>query len=179
MTQAGLWLLPDEYLEAEVPLMGDMSRGLEYQRGRLFLTNRRVLRLLLSSHEAAVACAALEDVDGVELRRRERNPLWLGVGILFILGGMALAVSSLTVLPAVLSPLLMSLSLALIGLVLVLTYVGGNNADVIFTAGSQRIRCRVDSKGLEQVGQIVSRLFEAKARLAASKLSAGESGPQR
>ena len=60
------------------------------------------------------------------------------------------------------SPLLMAISLALIGIVFILTYVGGLTGRVTIRAGLQDIKCRMKPKALNDMAVFVERFYEMK-----------------
>ena len=70
------------------------------------------------------------------------------------------------------SPLLMAVSLALIGIVFLLTYAGGIRGQVVVSAGAERIKCRMKTKALDDMVVFLERFYEL-------KLNAPDTGPLR
>ena len=56
----------------------------------------------------------------------------------------------------------MALSLTLIGIVFMLTYVGGLRGEVIISAGANEIKCRMNPKALDDMAIFVERFYELK-----------------
>ena len=56
----------------------------------------------------------------------------------------------------------MALSLAPIGVVFVLTYVGGRTGQIVVTAGQKEIKCRVGPGALDDMAALVRRFHELK-----------------
>jgi hypothetical protein len=79
----------------------------------------------------------LEDVHSVRVKRGVCNRQWVFVGLFLIRGGFLLGMLSLFWLATLISPLLMAVSLSSIGLVFLLTCVGGIGGKVIVTAVSR------------------------------------------
>ena len=102
----------------------------------------------------------LEDVHSIEIKRRERERQWVFVGLVFIGGGFLLVMLSLFWVAMLISPLLMAVSLSLIGLVFLLTYVGNIRGEVIVTAGSARLKCRMKQKALDAMVIFLERFYE-------------------
>ena len=84
------------------------------------------------------------------------------MGLVFIGGGLTLALLSVLFLSSLLSPLLMALSLTLIGVVFLLTFVGGLTGEVMIRAGLSNIKCRMKPKALEDMAVFVERFYELK-----------------
>ena len=82
------------------------------------------------------------------------------VGLVFIGGGFLLDMLSLFWLAMLISPLLMAVSLSLIGLVFLLTNVGSIRGEVIVTAGSTRLKCRMKPKALDDMVIFLQRFYE-------------------
>ena len=93
----------------------------------------------------------------MEVNRTEKNRQWVGVGAVFILGGLLLGLLSILLVSSPMSPLLMALALALIGVVFVLTYIGGNSGEVIVRAGGKDIRSKMRPKALDDMAIFVQR----------------------
>lgn len=102
----------------------------------------------------------LEDVHSIEIKRRERERQWVFVGLVFIGGGFLLVMLSLFWVAMLISPLLMAVSLSLIGLVCLLTYVGSIRGEVIVTAGSARLKCRMKPKALDDLVIFLQQFYE-------------------
>ena len=58
------------------------------------------------------------------------------------------------------SPLLMAVSLSLIGRVFLLTYVGNIRGEIIVIAGSARLKCRMKPKALDDMVIFLDRFYE-------------------
>ena len=56
----------------------------------------------------------------------------------------------------------MALSLAFIGVVFYLTYAGGSSGEVIIRAGMKDIKCKMQSKALDDMAKFVQRVYELK-----------------
>ena len=82
------------------------------------------------------------------------------VGLVFIGGGFLLDMLSLFWLAMLISPLLMAVSLSVIGLVFLLTYVGSIRGEVIVTAGSGRLKCRMKPKALDDMVIFLDRFYK-------------------
>lgn len=162
LKQVGIRLLPDEKLEIAVELEGGLTEELEQSRSTLILTNRRLIRYSTAGHKTNVVSAAIEDADSIEINMRERNRQWVWVSSMFIVGGFLLGLLSLIFLSSPLSPMLMALSLILIGVVFFLTYAGGLTGQVIIRAGMKDIKCRMIPKALDDMGIFVQRFYELK-----------------
>ncbi|HBJ31377.1 MAG TPA: hypothetical protein DDY93_08445, partial [Dehalococcoidia bacterium] len=85
---------------------------------------------------------------------------WVFVGLVFIGGGFLLGMLPLFLLATLISPLFMAVSLSLIGLVFLLTYVESTRGEVIVTAGSTRLKCRMKSKALDNMVIFLERFYE-------------------
>ena len=162
LEQVGVRLLPDERLEIAVELEGGLTEELEQHQATLLLTNKRLMRYSAGQHKTSVASVGLEDVDYIEVSRREKNTQWIWVGSVFIAGGVLLGLLSLFLVPSPISPLLMAVSLSLIGIVFVLTYFGGMKGDVVLRAGLNDIKCKMQPKALQDMAVFVQRFYELK-----------------
>jgi len=151
LRRVGINLLPGEELDAAVELETALTDELEPSHATLLLTTRRLIRYSTGGHYVDTLSIVLEDVHSVEVKRRERNRQWVFVGLVFIGGGFLLGMLSLFLLATLISPLFMAVSLSLIGLVFLLTYVGGIRGEVIVTAGSTRLKCRMKPKALDNI----------------------------
>lgn len=160
LRRVGINLLPGEELDAAVELESGMTEELEPSHATLLLTSRRLIRYSTGRHYVDTISVALDDVDSVEVKRRERNRQWVFVGLVFIGGGFLLGMLSLFWLATMISPLLMAVSLTLIGIVFLLTYVGGIRGEVIITAGVTRLRCRMKPKALDDMVIFLERFYE-------------------
>ena len=114
---------------------GGLTDELEQRQATLLLTNKRLMHYSSGGHSVNVVSVGLGDVDSIEVKRTEKNYQWVWVGLVFIAGGILLGLLSLLLIPAPLSPVLMAISLTLIGIVFVLTYIGGMMGEVIVGAG--------------------------------------------
>lgn len=162
LKQVGIRLLPGENLEVAVELQGGLTEELEQSHATLLLTNRRLIRYSGAWHKANVVSVALDDIDSVEVNRTEKNRQWVWVSMVFVAGGALLGLLSLLMFSAPLSPLLMALSLVLIGVVFYLTYAGGSSGEVIIRAGIKDIKCKMKSKALDDMAKFVQRVYELK-----------------
>ena len=88
------------------------------------------------------------------------NRQWVFVGLVFISGGFLLGMLSLFLLATLISPLFMAVSLSIIGLVFLLTYIGGIRGEVIVTAGSTRLKCIMKPKALDNMVIFLERFYE-------------------
>ena len=162
LKQVGARLLPDERLEVAVELEGGLTEELEQHHATLLLTNKRLMRYSAGEHNINVISALLDDVDSVEVRRSEKNSQWVWVGLVFIAGGVLLGLLSVLIIPSPLSPMLMAVALTLIGIVFLLTYVGGLKGDVTIRAGNKAIKSRMHPRALDDMSVFVQRLYELK-----------------
>ncbi|MQG67392.1 MAG: hypothetical protein FI707_01185 [SAR202 cluster bacterium] len=162
LKRVGIRLLPGEQMDAAVELEGGLTDELEPSHATLLLTNRRLIRYAAGGHRIDTISVALEDVQAVEVKRGERNRQWVFVGLVFIGGGFLLGLLSLFWLATTVSPLLMAVSLVLIGIVFLLTYAGGIRGEVIVTAGAKRIKCRMKTKALNDMVEFLERFYELK-----------------
>ena len=162
LAQVGIKLLPEEILEVAVDLENGVTEHLEQAHAALLLTDKRLIRYSMTRHSNNVVSVGLSDVNSIEVNRTEANPQWVWVGLVFTVGGALLAALSLLLMASPLSPLLMALSLALIGVVFMLTYIGGLRGDVKISAGLNDIRCRMRPKALDDMGVFVERFYELK-----------------
>jgi VIT1/CCC1 family predicted Fe2+/Mn2+ transporter len=162
LARVGIKLLPEEELEVAVELEDGVTEQLEQSHATLILTDKRLIRYSTTGHSNNVVSVGLGDVDSIEVNRTEGNPQWVWVGLVFTIGGALLATLSLLLMASPLSPLLMALSLALIGIVFMLTYIGGLRGDVKISAGLNDIRCRMKPKALDDMGVFVERFYELK-----------------
>ena len=102
------------------------------------------------------------EIDSIEVNRTEKNRQWVWVSMVFVAGGVLLGLLSFILFSSLLSPLLMALSLALIGVVFYLTYAGGSSGEVIMRAGMKDIKCKMQSKALDDMAKFVQRIYELK-----------------
>lgn len=160
LKRVGINLLPGEELDAAVELESGFTEELESSHATLLLTTRRLIRYAASGHNVDTVSVALDDVQSVEVKRRERNRQWVFAGMVFIGGGLLLGLLSLFWLATLVSPLLMAVSLGLIGIVFLLTYVGGVRGEVVVTAGSKRVRCKMKTKALDDMVVFLERFYE-------------------
>lgn len=143
-------------------LRGGLTEELEQSHATLLLTNKRLIRYSGAWHKANVISVALDDIDSIEVNRTEKNRQWVWVSLVFVAGGALLGMLSLFLFSSQLSPLLMALSLALIGVVFYLTYAGGSSGEVIMRAGMKDIKCKMESKALDDMAKFVQRIYELK-----------------
>ncbi len=162
LQRVGIRLLPGERLEVAVELEGGLTQQLEQQHATLLLTNKRLVRYTAEGHRNNVVSVGLSDVDSIEVNRTDKNRQWVWVGLVFIAGGVLLGLLSVLLMTSPLSPLLMAVSLALIGIVFILTYVGGLTGRVTIRAGLQDIKCRMKPKALNDMAVFVERFYEMK-----------------
>ncbi len=162
LQRVGIRLLPGEKLEVAVELEGGLTQQLEQQHATLLLTNKRLVRYTAEGHRNNVVSVGLSDVDSIEVNRTDKNRQWVWVGLVFIAGGVLLGLLSVLLMASPLSPLLMAVSLALIGIVFILTYVGGLTGRVTIRAGLQDIKCRMKPKALSDMAVFVERFYEMK-----------------
>ena len=163
LEQLGVGLLPDERLEIGVGLDDGLTEDMEQRHATLLLTNRRLLRYSAAAHRANAVSIALEDVDSVEVGRTEKNRQRVWVGLVFIAGGVLLGVVSPIFLSSPISPMLMALSLTLIGVVIILSYASGMMGWVIVNAGMKHIKCKLKPSDLGGMAELVQRLYEIKS----------------
>jgi len=156
LRRVGINLLPGEELDAAVELETGLTDELEPSHATLLLTTRRLIRYSTGGHYVDTLSIVLEDVHSVEVKRRQ----WVFVGLVFIGGGFLLGMLSLFLLATLISPLFMAVSLSLIGLVFLLTYIGGIRGEVIVTAGSTRLKCRMKPKALDNMVIFLERFYE-------------------
>ena len=81
---------------------------------------------------------------------------------------------TLFVMSSALSPLLMAISLTLIGIVFVLTFVGGMMGEVIVRAGLKDIKCKMRPKALDDMAVFVQRYYELKLGYVVDPFAQGE-----
>ena len=162
LKQVGIRLLPGENLEVAVALQVGLTEELEQSHATLLLTNKRLIRYSGAWHKANVVSVALDDIDSVEVNRTEKNRQWVWVSMVFVAGGALLGLLSLFLFSSPLSPLLMAMSLVLIGVVFYLTYAGGSSGEVIIRVGMKDIKCKMQSKALDDMAKFVQRVYELK-----------------
>ena len=162
LKQVGVGLLPDEELEVAVELEGGLTEELEQSHATLLLTNKRLMHYSAGGHRVNVVSISLRDVHSIEVKRTEKNYQWVWVGLVFIAGGALLGLLSVLLLASPLSPLLMAVSLTLIGIVFMLTYVGGLKGEVVIGAGPRDVKCRMRPKALDDMAIFVQRFYELK-----------------
>ena len=162
LKRVGIRLLPGEGVDAAVELESGLTEVLEPAHSTLLLTNRRLIRYTAGGHRVDTLSVGLDDVHAVEVKRAERNQQWIYVGLVFIGGGLLLALLAMLWLGTMVSPLLMALSLSLIGIVFLLTYAGGIRGQVVISAGAERIKCRMKTKALDDMVVFLERFYELK-----------------
>ena len=162
LKQVGIRLLPDEQLVVAVELEGGMTQDLERSQATLVLTDRRLIRYTAGGDRNNVVSISLQGVDSIEVSRTDRNRQWVWVGLVFIAGGLLLGLLTLFLISSPFSPMLMAVSLTLIGAVFMLTYIGGVSGEVIVRAGHQDIKCRMKPKALDDMAVFVERYYELK-----------------
>ena len=158
----GIRLLADERVHAAVELDDGLTEDLEQRRATLFLTDRRLVRYSEATHRANAVSVALSDLHTIEVSRTEKARQRAWVSVMFIVGGLLLGIISLLFLRSPISPMLMALSLVLIGVVFMLSYTGGLAGVVIVKAGAKSIKCRVRSGSLDDMAELVQRLTDLK-----------------
>ena len=160
LRRVGINLLPGEELDAAIELETALTDELEPSHEELLLTTRRLIRYSTGGRYVDILSIVLEDVHSIEIKRRERERQWVFVGLVFIGGGCLLDMLPLFWLATLISPLLMAVSLSLTGLVFLLTYVGSIRGEVIVTAGSARLKCRMKPKALDDMVIFLQRFYE-------------------
>ena len=162
LNSVGVKLLPGEKLEVAVELEGGLTEELEQRHATLLLTNKRLMHYSSGGHSVNVVSVGLGDVDSIEVKRTEKNHQWVWVGLVFVAGGTLLGLLSLILIPEPLSPVLMAISLTLIGIVFLLSYIGGMMGEVVVGAGLKDIKCKMASRALDDMGVFVQRFYELK-----------------
>ena len=162
LKRVGIRLLPGEELDAAVELERGLTEVLEPAHATLLLTNRRLIRYTTGGHRVDTISVGLDDVQAVEVKRAERNQQWIYVGLVFIGGGLLLALLAIFWLGTMVSPLLMAVSLSLIGIVFLLTYAGGIRGQVVISTGAERIKCKMRTKALDDMVVFLERFYELK-----------------
>jgi hypothetical protein len=175
LANVGVRLLPDEHVDIAVELEAGLTEDLEQSRSTLLLTNKCLIRYSASGHKTGVISSALDDVDTIEVTKSQKHRQWVWVGVVFMLGGFILAISSLALGASLLSPTLMAFALSLIGVVFVLSYAGGNVGEVVIRAGSKEIKCKMHKQAVEDMGLFVQRAFALKMGYDTGILDAGSS----
>lgn len=170
LAHVGVRLLPDETVDTAVELETGLTEDLEHSRSTLLLTNKRLIRYSSSRHKTNVVSSLLDDVDSIEVTKSQKHRQWVWVGAVFMLGGTVLEASSLALGASLLSPSLMAFALFLIGVVFVLSYVGGNAGEVVIRAGSKDIKCRMHSQAVDDMGLFVQRAYALKMGYNTSQL---------
>ena len=184
LKRVGIRLLAGEELDAAVELEGGLTEVLEPAHATLLLTNRRLIRYSTGGHRVDTVSVGLDDVHVVEVKRAERNQQWVYVGLVFVGGGLLLGLLAIFWMGAMVSPLLMAVSLSLIGIVFLLTYAGGIRGQVVISAGAERIKCRMKTKALDDMVVFLERFYELKlnasdARPLRSVVEVEDGGPHR
>ena len=172
LLQVGIRLLPDERVDIAVELESGLTEDLEQSRSTLLLTNLRLIRYSVSRHKTSVISSTLEDVDSIEVTKSQRHRQWVGVGIVFMLGGLLLEAAALIVGVGLISPTLMAFALFLIGVVFALSYASGNAGEVVVRAGSKEMKSRMREQALEDMGLFVQRAYALKLGYDTSSLDA-------
>lgn len=162
LNEVGIKLLPDENLAVALALEGGLTEELEQNEATLLLTNKRLIRYSCAGHKTSMICVVLDDVDSVEVIRSKQNRQWLLVSAVFISGGVLLGIVSMMLAWANPSPLLMALSLILIGVVFVIAYKAGVAGEVVIRAGMKDIRCKMMPKALEDMATFLEKYYELK-----------------
>ena len=126
------------------------------------LTNERLIRYSAGAHKNNVVSVLLADVNSIEVNRTEKNRQWIGVGVVFIAGGLLLSLLPLFYMSSPVSLYLMALSLTLIGIVFLITYFSGKTGEVIVRAGLNDIKCKMKPKALDDMVVFVQRFYEMK-----------------
>lgn len=162
LNEVGIKLLPDENLAVAVALEGGLTEELEQNEATLLLTNKRLIRYSCAGHKTSMVSVVLDDVDSVEVIRSKQNRQWLWVSTVFIVGGFLLGIVSMTFAWSNPSPLLMALSLILIGVVFVIAYKSGVTGEVVIRAGVKDIRCKMMPKALDDMATFLEKYYELK-----------------
>jgi hypothetical protein len=174
MNQVGVMLLPNERLEVAVELESGLTEDLERRHTTLLLTSKRLMRYSSGGQRVNVISVGLEDVDSIEVNRSDRRRQWIAVGVVFIAGGLLLGLLSLLLLASPLSPLLMAVSLSLIGIVFMLTYVGERMGNVVIRAGVKAIKCKMCRQALDDMAIFVHRFYELRLGLPGDRVALGD-----
>ena len=162
LSHVGVRLLPDEKVDIAVELETGLTEDLESSRSTLLLTTKRLIRYSVSRHKTSVISSMLADVDSIEVTKSRRHRQWVGVGIVFMLGGVILELAALIMGVNLFSPSLMAFALFLTGVVFVLSYVGGTAGEVVVRAGSKEIKSRMHKQAIDDMGLFVQRAFALK-----------------
>ena len=162
LNEMGIRLLPEETLAVAVELEGGLTDELEQSHSTVMLTNHRLIRYSASKHKTNVVSAILDDIDSIEIIKTFQNRQWAWVGTLFVIGGLSLALVSGIVASQIISPFLMALALALIGVVFYIAYFSGHAGEVIVRAGVKDIKCKMKPKALDDMTLFVQRFYELK-----------------
>ena len=162
LNQVGVTLLPSEELGVAVELESGLTQNLEHRHATSLLTNKRLMRYSSGGQMVNVISVGLDDVSSIEVNRSDRRRQWIAVGFVFIGGGLLLALLSLLLFASPLSPLLMAVSLSLIGIVFLLTYVGERMGSVIIRAGNKEIKCKMCRQALDDMAVFVHRYYQLK-----------------
>ena len=165
LAEVGVGLLPQENVEVFTELEGSLVEVLSRRRPALLLTDRRLIRFTEGEHRVDAISVRVEDIDSIEVRRTSRDRQWVGVGLVFVAGGALLGSLSMLLLTSPISPLLMAVALTLIGIVFLLTYVGGATGQVTAKAGAKEIRCKVSPRTPDASARIARRVTELKLGL--------------
>ena len=162
LNQVGIRLLPEESVETAMELEGGIPENLEKRRTTFVLTNKRLIRYSVGGQTLDVVSTCIGEGDTIEVKRTARTGQWVSVGLVFIAGGLLLGLMSLMYLSSPISPLLMAVSLTLIGIVFMLTYLGGMTGQIIVRAGVKEIKCRMNPHALDEMSVFVQRFHELK-----------------
>ena len=145
--------------------MVDLEEGLteeiEGSRPTLLLTNRRLLRYR-HGRRADVKSIVLADIISIDIQRRHRQTQWVWVGLTFIAGGLLLAIPAIVLMADPVSPILMALSLALIGVVFVLTYTGAPKSSVLIGTRQGDIYWPLQEQALDDVADFVEQVHRVR-----------------
>lgn len=162
LNEMGIRLLPNETLAVAVELEGGLTDEIEQSHSTVMLTDQRLIRYSASKHKTNVVSAVLRDIDSIEIVKTYQNRQWAWVGGLFVAGGVLLALVSGVVASQIISPFLMALALALIGVVFFIAYVSGHSGELIVRAGAKDIKCKMKPKALNDMTMFVQRFYELK-----------------
>ena len=108
------------------------------------------------------------DIIRIDIQRRHRQTQWVWVGLTFIAGGLLLAIPAIVLMADPVSPILMALSLALIGVVFVLTYTGAPKSSVLIGTRQGDIYWPLHEQALDDVADFVEQVHRVRLASAPS-----------
>ena len=107
-----------------------------------------------------VVATDVEAIDSMEVKRTGKNRQWVWVGLVFVAGGLLLGLMSLFFLSSLVSTSLMAISLGLIGIVFMLSYIGGKTGEVIARTDAIDVKCKMRPNALDDMARLVQRFYE-------------------